>query len=258
MNGEIEQMSNIVISARKALYEDNSIDFVPSKYVLSIKFIFAPKLFSCKTIEAYSVNTWFDLCKKRGLDDIKFTIPTATNQRHLLGFSNTSQGVILCFWNNGKASYFYPMWEFDREQNGWEIVYREQRRINVNKEKLSFVCCKDAFMEALSDIGKFATDIGFPFFSDLFHKAHQALLNDSSIEIADVPQQLPNEFKGVYYAVKTSDVFGAMGSWNDSPPCYAHEMGLDKEYNSLSDRLLQQIRYHLMYVTNECWKKTEA
>ncbi len=26
MNGEIEQMSNIVISARKALYEDNSID----------------------------------------------------------------------------------------------------------------------------------------------------------------------------------------------------------------------------------------
>ena len=55
-----------------------------------------------------------------------------------------------------------------------------------------------------------------------------------------------------------SDVFGAMGSWNDSPPCYAHEMGLDKEYNSLSDRLLQQIRYHLMYVTNECWKKTEA
>ena len=82
--------------------------------------------------------------------------------------------------------------------------------------------------------------------------------NDSSIEIADVPKQLPNEFKGVYYAVKTSDVFGAMGSWNDSPPCYAHEMGLDKEYNSLSDRLLQQIRYHLMYVTNECWKKTEA
>ena len=52
MNGEIEQMSNIVISARKALYEDSSIDFVPSKYVLSIKFIFAPKFFSCKTIEA--------------------------------------------------------------------------------------------------------------------------------------------------------------------------------------------------------------
>jgi len=115
MNGEIEQMSSIVIGARKALYEDNSIDFVPSKYVLSIKFIFAPKLFSSKTIEAHSVSTWFDLCKKRGLDDIKFAIPTATNQRHLLGFSNISQGVILCFWNNGKASCFYPMWEFDRE-----------------------------------------------------------------------------------------------------------------------------------------------
>jgi len=255
MNGEIEQMSSIVISARKALYENDRIDFAPCKYVLSIKFVFAPKLFSSKAIEANSVNTWFELCKKRGLEDIKFTIPTATNQRHLLGFSNTSQGVILCFRNNGKASCFYPVWAFDREQNGWEIVYREQCGINVNKADLSFVYCKDTFTGVLSDISKFATDIGFPYFSNLFHKAHQALLNDSSIEIADVPEQLPDEFKGIYYAVNTSDVFGAMGSWNDSPPYYAHKMGLDKEYNSLSDRLLQQIRYHLMYVTNECWKK---
>jgi len=45
-----------------------------------------------------------------------------------------------------------------------------------------------------------------------------------------------------------------MGSWNDSPSYYAHEMGLEQKYNKLSDMLLQQIYYHLMYVSNECWK----
>ncbi len=255
MNGEIEQMSNIVISARKALYENNDIDFIPSKYVLSIKFLFAPKRFSFKLVETNSVRDWFDLCIKQGLKDIQFSIPTATDNKHLLGFSNTSQGVLLCFWNNGKVSCFYPTWNFNREQNGWNIIYREHRRLNAHKDKLSFNNRTEEFMKALCDIGKFATDIGFPYFSDVFHKAHQALLNDACIEIVDVPKQLPNEFKGIYYAVKTADVFGAMGSWNDSPPCYADEMGLNKEYNSLSDRLLKQIRYHLMYVTNECWKK---
>jgi len=46
-----------------------------------------------------------------------------------------------------------------------------------------------------------------------------------------------------------------MGSWNDSPLYYAHQKGLDKEYNELSNELLVQLRYHLMYVANECWKR---
>ena len=41
MNGEIEQMSRIVCCVRKALYTNNDIVFTPSKYVLSIKFVFS-------------------------------------------------------------------------------------------------------------------------------------------------------------------------------------------------------------------------
>jgi len=37
MNGEIEQMSSIVCCARKALYDNNDIEFTPGKFVLSIK-----------------------------------------------------------------------------------------------------------------------------------------------------------------------------------------------------------------------------
>ena len=81
------------------------------------------------------------------------------------------------------------------------------------------------------------------------------MCDSADIEDDNIPKQLPNDFKSIYYAADKADVFGAMGSWNDSPPYYAHYKGLDKEYNDLSNRLLVQLRYHLMYVTNECWKR---
>ncbi len=42
-----------------------------------------------------------------------------------------------------------------------------------------------------------------------------------------------------------------MGSWNDSPPYMAQEKGLEKEYETLSDQLLKQIRSAILYSVNE-------
>ena len=42
-----------------------------------------------------------------------------------------------------------------------------------------------------------------------------------------------------------------MGSWNDSPPYYAHKKGLESEYDSLTEELLTQIRLALLYSVNE-------
>ncbi|RRD28534.1 hypothetical protein EII27_01710 [Fusobacterium canifelinum] len=42
-----------------------------------------------------------------------------------------------------------------------------------------------------------------------------------------------------------------MGSWNDSPPCYAYDKGLEDEYKNLSSELLKQIRLALLYSVNE-------
>ncbi len=122
-------------------------------------------------------------------------------------------------------------------------------------QNLHFSDKTDEFKEILLDIGKFATAIEQPYFADVFRNAYESLCGSETIEDDNIPKQLPNEFKSIYYAVDKADVFGAMGSWNDSPPYYAHQKGLDKEYNELSNGLLVQIRYHLMYVTNECWKR---
>ncbi len=255
MNGEMAQMSKIVMSARKALFNNDEIDFVLDKYVLSVKFLFTSRgkiIRKCE--ECNSVRGWFNICKKRNIDDIKFIVPTAVEDRYELGFANSSQGSIVCFWKKGEVTYFSPVWEFDRENHGWNIVYEEHIWKEAPEGKPSFVNRSEEFKTVLLDIEKLAANIEFKNFADIFHRAYEALCEYSFIEDNNMPVHLPNEFRGIYYAVMTADVFGAMGSWNDSPPYYAEEKGLGKEYNELSNKLLAQLRYNLMYVVNECWK----
>jgi len=63
--------------------------------------------------------------------------------------------------------------------------------------------------------------------------------------------EIPEENLHLFEAASTADVFGAMGSWNDSPPYMAHERGLDNEYELLSSELLKQVRLAALYAINE-------
>lgn len=255
MNGEIQQASGIVISARRSLYKNEDIDFIPDKHVLSIQFVFAPRLFH-RRITAGSVSDWFNICLQRGLKDIKFVLPSNRAEKHLLGFANTSQCAIICFWEKGRISGFYPTWEFGAEKAGWTIRYLEQSMAqDTMLDNLHFTDRTDEFKRILLDIGRFAKEIEQPYFSDVFHAAYMSLCDTGTIDDANVPQQLSRDLRAIYFAVDKADVFGAMGSWNDSPSWYAEEKGLEREYNELSNQLLDQLRYHLMYVTNECWNR---
>jgi len=62
---------------------------------------------------------------------------------------------------------------------------------------------------------------------------------------------LPEKNKRIFMAASEADVFGAMGSWNDTPACVAEEKDLGEKYNDLSAKLLQQIRLALLYSINE-------
>lgn len=73
--------------------------------------------------------------------------------------------------------------------------------------------------------------------------------------VQNIPDAVPDMFRVIYRAIMDSDVFGAMGSWNDEPPYYASEKGLRKEYDLLSNKLLEQLRYNLMYIVNESWNR---
>ncbi|MCR5815850.1 MAG: hypothetical protein K6F91_03105 [Ruminococcus sp.] len=55
----------------------------------------------------------------------------------------------------------------------------------------------------------------------------------------------------LFAAASKADVFGGMGSWNDSPPYLAQEKGLKKEYDELSEQLWYEIKVAVMSAVNE-------
>ena len=63
--------------------------------------------------------------------------------------------------------------------------------------------------------------------------------------------ELPEAKMKLYFAADISDVFGAMGSWNDSPAAKAAEMGISDEYEMVSKELIAHNRLALMYAINE-------
>ena len=80
------------------------------------------------------------------------------------------------------------------------------------------------------------------------------ILDGGEAPASKVPlPNIPEKYLPLFFAADTADVFGAMGSWNDSPPYMAHEKGLEEEYRELSARLLKNIRLAVFYAINE-WR----
>ncbi len=257
MNGEVLHIATLVANAKYALKNNTSICFENAKYINQIEFHFLPvkKLFMAKEIVATSVNDWYVELKERQIKDIKLLIPTAVKDRNVLGFSNTNESCILCFFKDGSLSYFTAKWEYDSKQKAWNIVYKESVWENPPEGKPIFKNNTKEFHEVLVSIADFARIIDFAGFANTFEKAARVLEHKENEDEASFDMThllcIPEPNISLFKAACISDVFGAMGSWNDSPPYYAHEKGLDNEYESLSAKLLTNIRFAILYSINE-------
>ena len=256
MTGEMYQIASIVAAAKMAMQTDKRIKFTPTKYENSIRFIFLPKkeFLRTKNYTAQNVSEWFEQLKKNGVQDIKLLCPYAVKDRHFLGFSNTTESLILCFFKKGKVTYFRADWQFDSVQKQWNILYSEHEWENPPSEKPHFENNIDSFRKVLLDIQKLAVQIECENFAHVFESAIRLL--DGGNEYLDKKYglelpQIPNQNLQIFEAASEADVFGAMGSWNDSPPYMAHEKGLDKEYETLSAELLKNVRLAILYAVNE-------
>lgn len=78
---------------------------------------------------------WFEQIKKNGIQDIKLLCPYSVKDRQFLGFSNTTESSILCFYKNGKVTYFTADWQFDSVQKKWNILYSEHEWTNPPSKK---------------------------------------------------------------------------------------------------------------------------
>ena len=118
MNGEMHQICCIVAAGKRALQYGEPIQYTPAQYENAITFSCLPgKLFSgTKRCIAPRIETWFEFLQSKGLQDIALACPTDVTDKTILGFSNTTESSVLCFYQSGETSYFAPNWQFDPER----------------------------------------------------------------------------------------------------------------------------------------------
>lgn len=256
MNGQMFQIASIVAASKKAMQSNESIKYLSEKYENSIKFEFLPEMsfLRMKKYTAPNVSAWFEQIKKNHVIDVKLLCPYSVKDRNLLGFSNTTESSILCFHKDGKVTYFVADWQFNSVQKNWDILYSEHEWPDPPSQKPQFENNTDSFRKVLLSIRELAIKIECDNFAHIFSSAVNIL--DGSGEYPDKKYglelpQIPQKNLQMFEAASIADVFGAMGSWNDSPPYMAHEKGLDKEYETLSAELLKNIRLAILYAINE-------
>ena len=248
MNGQMYQIACIVAAARKALKNAKEICYKPEKYTNKLNFQILPS----KNGEAteLSVSDWFENLKEKGLKDLQLFCPILVEDRGILGFSNTTQSSILCFYKDGKASYFLPNWKSASPGRGWDVTYTEYEWERSSQDIPHYENNMEEFEDVLARIENLAIKIECDNFAKVFQSARNFLLDPESGKGLAEPQ-IPPQHLSIFRAASSADVFGGMGSWNDGPGWLAQDKGLGQQYDELSDQLLRNIRLAILFAINE-------
>ena len=256
MNKEIIQICDITIAVKFALKTKTKIKYFPFEYEKSIEFLFSKNKIDLleKNYKAGNIEEWFDYCLKLSLEDIKILLPVSSKNLNISNDLNTGKIKLICYFKNNLILYFTPKWK--ETSRGWNVIYTAKKYENFINGKLKFYDNTEDFKNVLSKIATLADKINFPNFGNTFRKAFNILNGESFENIRNTFYgqtlfKMPEINARLFYSAKISNVFGGMGSWNDSPPYYAHKKGLESEYDSLSEELLTQIRLALLYSVNE-------
>ncbi len=251
MNGEVSELCTLTACAREALKGGARFEYRMGKYVNSERFVFVPKN-RAEVIEN-SAEGWFGRLRSLGLNDIIMLLPRTDRKLH--GFSNSSNGCIVCFFDTGNVTYFTQNWTFDSKMKLWNVEFHESEWSSAPEKKPVFDDNSAEFSSALSDIARLADKIEESFWADIFRQARDMLdgerecdscCEDRFLNIRGIPERN----RRIYCAAAKADVFGAMGSWNDSPTWSAHEKGLSEEYDVLSTKLFSEIQRALLFAVN--------
>lgn len=250
MNGEIYQIARLVTAYKTG----NKFEF--ADYEKEIHFSFLPKGIIAKSdLWVSEPDKWLYALPDAGIEKLYLIMDTNVNsqKRPTLGFSNSQPVIIMSVYKNGKVTYWSPHWNYNDTIKGWTVEYTENKWRNAPKSKPAFKNNIQDFKNILDRISAFAYDINENRFGDVFKTAYQLLggaVPSTEYRYADIPD-LPQENRLLFNAASLADVFGAMGSWNDSPAGLAAQRGMEEEYETLSDELLKQLRFAVMYAVNE-------
>ena len=247
MNGELQDLCDLALSANRALKEKSAFQTETAPYILSRRFIFSEQFGF-----AGSAEQWFSVSVKRGMHAVNLIVPVKYEKRGHLGFANESRAYLVLYRKDRGPSVLTPFWNYDQQKKGWNITYREREWVDKPVEPPVFADETEAFEAVLKEIEDLAEEIHEPFFASRFSAAGKILTGKTETEHKRMAE-LPEPYGRILEAVSCSDVFGGMGSWNDCPPFEAREIGRGEDYERLSDELLRCSRACLMYAVNTCY-----
>lgn len=252
MNGEVSQICRIVAAARTAMKNGTEYNFTPLKYEGSITFDFCDRTKSGGAkFHADSPAEWYSHLQSEGVANI-FMIMGLKVARQQLGYVNHSATTIFVRYADNTVTRFSPYWSFDNDARLWHIVYTEDVAEGAPASDPEYRNEASLLLATLTDIRQLAEEIGEEAFAETFRKAADILSGDTLPELkaGSVPPQLPNEMMKYYLAVDIADVFGAIGSWNDTGAAAAQSHNKTRDYVTLSERLVCGIRLMTMYAVN--------
>ncbi len=212
----------------------------------------APHSFRSKLRRApiHTVDDWVKYQLSCGLTDATLHRPAAGEDYRLYGFANYSSMAIICRYKNGDAAAFVPQWIGLRQGSSPFLRYTENHLVSYDIPRDTCRDNTDSFAAVLGEIAAFAEEIGFPWFAERYREARAVLTADQPCDpalplphMSEIGQRLVN-------AANIADLFGCMGSWNDSPPCYAREKGRAEDYERLSSALFSELRMAVLYAVN--------
>ncbi len=252
MNGELHQLSRLVLYVKDMTRSGRVVDFKLDGHE---KLSFIPKkdiLFS-KVEECSDAQSWYKLLEKREIKDISLVSYFEKDDIKFAGLSNSTEQGIVTEYANGKTTIWIAKSKFDDEIKVWTTYYKEFKW-RAGDAPYTYEECRRDFEKTLLDIEELAYVLECDNFAKIFREAYDILTSKDESSIPewarDAMPNLTSERLRLFLAASKADVFGAMGSWNDSPMWVASEKGLQEKYYNLSHDLYVSTRKAVMNAVN--------
>ena len=152
---------------------------------------------------------------------------------------------LLCMWCDGRMSVFKPGY------GSKNCVTWKETDCKIEKDSYLSYDNSSEFREVLNELIHLSRALNVSFWADdYFGKALAYLDGKENDEKAFswLPLNLAN--RNIYMACRKADVFGGMGSWNDSTENVANSMGLGDEHTRLTLNLIRAVQTATLFVVN--------
>ena len=255
MDSIIHQMLRIVSYVKRSFPRDPVSPF-PIRPDENIVYLFDSGHVRCVSDEqaVSSTEEWFERLREKHLNKIFMHIHTPVNNPQMAGYANAEAEGIFTVFEGGMVSVWIPRASYDNARENWTSTFSETNWPFSQNDLPVYSDPTEDFKSILIRIGQFALEIGYDHYASVFRKSYALLTGEETPVIPDwMPDRsmLPTEDDWrLLLAANNADVFGGMGSWNDSPPWVAHDLGREDEYHQLSHELYVQIRRMYLYAIN--------